>query len=118
MANLTERQYDLIHNEGGEGYNPIRERRVQAEHEAARASRTPRTRSWRCTIYRSTMPATAQICTLSSASNPCRAASADRSRLNYYQNRASELQANYGNAVGRGMEGLSSPRRAIWSAGL
>ena len=38
MANLTERQYDLIHNEGGEGYNPIRERRVQAEHEAARAA--------------------------------------------------------------------------------
>ena len=38
MANLTERQYDLIHNEGGEGYNPIRERRLQAEHEAARAA--------------------------------------------------------------------------------
>ena len=35
---ITERQYDLINNEGGEGYNPIRAAREQVEFEAARAA--------------------------------------------------------------------------------
>ena len=35
---ITERQYDLINNEGGEGYNPIRAAREQAEFEAAHAA--------------------------------------------------------------------------------
>jgi DNA gyrase/topoisomerase IV subunit A len=34
---MTERQYDLINNEGGEGYNPIREAREREEHEAMQA---------------------------------------------------------------------------------
>ncbi len=38
MTQMTERQYDLIHNEGAEGYNPIRAAREQAEFETARAA--------------------------------------------------------------------------------
>jgi len=35
---MNEREYDIIHNEGGEGYNPIRETRIKREmkEEAAR----------------------------------------------------------------------------------
>ena len=35
---MNEREYDKIHNEGGEGYNPIRETRIKREmkEEAAR----------------------------------------------------------------------------------
>lgn len=32
---MNERQYDLINNEGGEGYNPYRAERERKEHEAA-----------------------------------------------------------------------------------
>jgi hypothetical protein len=38
MPQITERQYDLINNEGSEGYNPIRARREQAEFDAAHAA--------------------------------------------------------------------------------
>jgi len=34
---MTEREYDKIHNEGGEGYNPIREARIRKEREAEAA---------------------------------------------------------------------------------
>ena len=33
---MTEREYDRLHNEGGEGYNPIRAKREAAESEALR----------------------------------------------------------------------------------
>lgn len=45
MKGMTERQYDMIHNEGGEGYNPIREARLEAEWEAERDR--PKTREER-----------------------------------------------------------------------
>jgi hypothetical protein len=42
---MNEREYDKIHNEGGEGYNPYRARREQEESEAAQEhARQPKTR--------------------------------------------------------------------------
>lgn len=38
---MTEREYDNLYNEGSEGYNPIREKRLAAERSAS--AKTPRT---------------------------------------------------------------------------